>query len=302
MRRTAFLFGFMLTMAMSWCVSSRSDASGLTLLKESCVLRGLEDLTIHDNELLVAHGGNGSLSVFDMDLGRVETVYHLSNGVRNPMRSALFADTAVDPNGFIYATVFHEHKIVVLNDKWEQIRTISTRGKIPGRIRNPIGIAYHDQKIYVAEYKNNRISAFNSDGRFIFSFGSAGLRDSEAPGGFHGPYDIEINDEQLYVTDRENHRVQVFDLNGKFIRQFGRKVLNWPHNLSFDRNDNLYVADLRNNAVQIFEKSGSLKRTLVSGLTVFAKGIEVSDDIMYLTSLKSPKERRLCLRKIKIDN
>lgn len=302
MRRAARLASFGLIMVMALCVMSRGEAVALTLLKESCVLRGLEDLTLHNTDLLVAHGANGSLSVFNMDLGRTATVYHTAESVTRTRRFALFADTAVDPNGVIYATVFREHKIVVLNPKLEEIRTISMRGKIPGRIRNPIGIAYHDQKIYVAEYKNNRISVFTTAGRFVFSFGSVGSRDSEAPGGFHGPYDIEIRDGLLFVTDRENHRIQVFDLNGRFIRQFGKKVLNWPHNMSFDKAGNLYVADLRNNAVQIFDTSGGLKRSLKSGLTLHAKGIEVWNDIMYLTSWKSSEERRLCLRKLRIEN
>ena len=72
--------------------------------------------------------------------------------------------------------------------------------------------------IYVADYFNNRVVKFDSDGNVISQWGSAGSGDGQ----FQNPQDVAIDSlGKLYVTDTNNHRIQKFDSNGQFILKWG---------------------------------------------------------------------------------
>lgn len=76
-------------------------------------------------------------------------------------------------------------------------------------------------RIYVSEYGgNDRISVFDRDEKFLFSFGEPG----SGPGAeFNRPQSIALDAERgrLVVTDACNHRVGVFTLDGKLVRWIG---------------------------------------------------------------------------------
>ena len=72
--------------------------------------------------------------------------------------------------------------------------------------------------IYVADgYGNSRIAKFDSNGKYLKSWGSRG----SAPGQFNIPHTLAIDAQGLvYVGDRANNRIQVFDGEGTFKTQF----------------------------------------------------------------------------------
>jgi len=85
------------------------------------------------------------------------------------------------------------------------------------------GLCCDDEgNLYVADSGWNKIFKFDSNGKFLMSFG----REGQGPGEFMGqrmryPLDITFgNDKKLYINDPGNSRISVFTKNGKFVRQY----------------------------------------------------------------------------------
>ncbi len=92
-------------------------------------------------------------------------------------------------------------------------------------------------------------------------------------GTFNGATDVawDSND-NIYVSDGYvNSRIAKFDKNGNWIKSwgsFGRGgdhanenpgMINNPHNIQIDRNNNVYVADRGNRRIQVFDTDGTFK-------------------------------------------
>jgi DNA-binding beta-propeller fold protein YncE len=91
---------------------------------------------------------------------------------------------------------------------------------VPGdNFNRPTDVAWDAQgNIYVADgYGNSRIAKFDSNGKYLKSWGSRG----SGPGQFNIPHTLAIDAQGLvYVGDRANNRIQVFDGEGTFKTQF----------------------------------------------------------------------------------
>lgn len=112
-----------------------------------------------------------------------------------------------------------------------------------------------------------------------------------AKGHFNIPCGLAIRETEhglcIYVVDRDNNRIQMFDSNGRFILQWGAKgsddgQLDYPNDLSVDKNGYVYVVDAGNNRVQKFAPDGSFIKRFGgkgkgSGHFFFPQGITVDD-------------------------
>lgn len=89
---------------------------------------------------------------------------------------------------------------------------------------------------------NNRVMKFDSNGKFIKTWGSTGREYGE----FRDPHALAMDSTgRLFVGDRANNRVQIFDQDGNHLEtwtQFGR-----PSGLFIDGDDMLYAADSESN-------------------------------------------------------
>ena len=122
------------------------------------------------------------------------------------------------------------------------------KGNPPEALTEPTDVVTDPSNgdIYVAESHTDvtdpnlvgRISVFNKTGKFLRSFGKAGM----APGDFRTPHALEFDSQgRLIVADRHNHRVQILTKDGKFVREFddfGRSS-----GLAIDKNDVIYTTD-----------------------------------------------------------
>ncbi len=85
------------------------------------------------------------------------------------------------------------------------------------RLQHPLGVAYHDGTVYVADTYNHRIKALDP------SVGSVlGLLGDGQPGDalgdrprFREPNGLSIANDRLYIADTNNHRICVADLAGR---------------------------------------------------------------------------------------
>jgi sugar lactone lactonase YvrE len=117
-----------------------------------------------------------------------------------------------------------------------------TIGVGAGELESPGNLAVSpDGSIYVADYSNNRVDVFGTDGSFRFAFGAnvdpaggnvctpaSGCRPGESSGGAGGmkfPESVALDEEgNVYVADTSNSRIDVFTADGAFIRAFGAGV------------------------------------------------------------------------------
>jgi len=147
-------------------------------------------------------------------------------------KSAWGEGTSVNPHGVsigpdknIYCVDAGDHTVKQFNAEGKLIQTIGTPGKSSGRMSgtpfcHPTHAAVSSKTgdIFVSDgYSNAVVHKFDSDGKFIMSWGRSGTD----PGEFNTVHNIAIdNDDWVYIADRENHRIQIFDTNGKFQTQW----------------------------------------------------------------------------------
>ena len=92
-----------------------------------------------------------------------------------------------------------------------------------------------DDNIFVADWRNDRVQSFTSDGKWLASFGTpgtggdcynarvkGGITYSDAPvGQFNRPTGVCVDqDGDIYIADWLNNRVQVLTPDGRFITEF----------------------------------------------------------------------------------
>jgi len=121
--------------------------------------------------------------------------------------------------------------------------------------------------IYACNTYENQIQIFDSEGKFISSFGSEGSENGQ----FKDPWGIAINSKgNIIVSDQNNHRIQIFESYRRFISKFGSKgkengQFDSPKGICVDkRNNNIYICDSGNHRIQIFDSEGKFISTFGS--------------------------------------
>lgn len=80
------------------------------------------------------------------------------------------------------------------------------------RLQHPLGVAYHDNLIYVADTYNNKIRTIDKLGnvKTLAGTGAPGLADQ--PAQFDEPAGLSIGGGGLYVADTNNHAIRTVDV------------------------------------------------------------------------------------------
>ena len=128
-----------------------------------------------------------------------------------------------------------------------------SRGSGNGQLNHPVGITTHDNKVFVTEDSNHRISVFHTNGQFSHMIGKGQL-------GY--PYDVTVNtNNQLLVADYQHHCIYTFTLDGNYVSKFAtgsaEGQLSYPSSLTIDLYGFILVAEY-GNRVSIFNKDGKL--------------------------------------------
>ena len=123
----------------------------------------------------------------------------------------------------------------------------------------PTAMAFDaEDRLHVVDEGNNRVTVFDSDGGFLWKWGSYGAGDGE----LDGPSGIAFDSEGIcYVSDQHNSRVQKFTGTGELLAKWGELgggpgQFNMPWGVGVDSDDNVYVADWRNDRIQKFSSGG----------------------------------------------
>lgn len=108
------------------------------------------------------------------------------------------------------STQIKEYQLVT---KWGSL------GIEPGKFDGQNNAAGTAEFVYVADYNNERIQKFTSDGQFVKMWGGTY---GEADGEFKKPHGVAVDsDGNVYVSERSGLRIQKFDPDGNFIAKWG---------------------------------------------------------------------------------
>ena len=113
--------------------------------------------------------------------------------------------------------------------------------------------------VYIADFMNNRIQKFDSEGNFITKWGTPGTGDGQ----FYQPTGITVDSlGNVFVTEFRNDRIQKFDSEGNFITKWGSEgsgdgQFDTPLGVAVDSTDSVYVADFNNRRIQKFDSEGN---------------------------------------------
>ena len=159
-----------------------------------------------------------------------------------------------DSNNHLYVVDYYNHRIQKFDVSGEYLHQFGSRGSGSGQLNGPVGITTHNNKVFVTEDGNQRISLFHTNGQFSQIIGKAQL---------DWPYDVAVNtNNQLLVADWGHHCIYTFTLDGNYVSKFatrgsGRGQLYCPHGVTTDLYGFILVADSSNHRVSVFNKDGN---------------------------------------------
>lgn len=143
-------------------------------------------ITTNGKQLFIADSESSSIRAIDLDLnGRVETIVGLD----------LFEFGDVDGKG----------------------REV--------RLQHPLGVLFHDGKIYVADTYNHKIKVVdpeNKTSKTYLGSGNPGYKDGKSPE-FFEPGGLAISGNNLYIADTNNHRIRVVDISTGIVSTLNLK-------------------------------------------------------------------------------
>ncbi len=119
------------------------------------------------------------------------------------------------------------------------------QGNYPGMLLRPHGMQFDSQqRLFVDDVDNFRISVYNHSGKFLYSWGHGGLY----PGGLNPPHGLFLDRNDDVFVDNFYGPAQKFTADGHFLRAFASTdPPNGPiiyHTLNGDRWGDIYITVL----------------------------------------------------------
>lgn len=127
-----------------------------------------------------------------------------------------FSPSDIDIRGDeLFISDIKAHQILVLDiSTGEILRRIGEKGRMEGQLFHPTSIKIFENKIFIVDSTNNRVSIFDLNGNYIDSLGSIGDR----PGNFVRAKGIDIDKQgRIYVIDSAFQNVQIFNKEKKLL-------------------------------------------------------------------------------------
>lgn len=217
----------------------------------------VEDFAVDTKgRLLATDAAHAYVQVFDLHTGKFVTRFGGKGDEDQHLDKP--EGISVAPDGRIFVADYNTGYVKVYDADYKWLMTFSDYGSEPGENIKSEFTDIRDSLYYMPEAGNHRISVWDLQGSFKFSFCKPG----KALGELNNPEAAKFNSQGvLYVADLKNDRIQIFTKEGKFVKAFGKSgsgpgELKAPAGISFDRHDNLYVGEIGNDRIQVFTKEG----------------------------------------------
>ena len=198
-----------------------------------------------DGVWAVIDGSYHCVHIFD---GQDQLVRNFnSNGKRNGQFSHP-CGLAFDANNHLYVSDRDKHRVQKFNISGGYLLQFGHYGTGNGQLYSPGGITVHNERLYIAENSNRRISVFQLNGQFCCIIGSGQLsypRDVTVSGNGH-----------LLVADTDNNCITSFTLDGTYVGRFNIDQLSYPTVLTTDVHGFVLVTDSSNDRVTVFDQNG----------------------------------------------
>ena len=206
----------------------------------------------------IAFGKNGMWAVVDS----IEHCVYIFDGQDQLIRKVdshgngqLYNPKGVtfDSNNHLYVADYNNNRVQKFEVSGKHLYQFGSYGSGNGQLDHPVGITIHNNKVFVPEEGNRRISVFHTNGLFSHIIGKGQLGD---------PYDVTVNtNNQLLVADHSHHCIYTFTLDGNYVSKFAtqgakRSQIHEPCGLTTDLCGFILVADTDNHRVSIFNKDG----------------------------------------------
>lgn len=183
-------------------------------------------------------------------------------------------DLAAGNDGTIYVTDTDHNRIQVFTPAGEFKYQFGKQGNKEGELDYPAGIVVDSKEnVYVAEVLNQRISVFDSQGKFLRF-----LTSREQNPVVRSPTAIAIDSEdRIYVIDKWDHKIKKLSTDGKLLFTLGglgqaKGKFQYPLGLAVNARGDIAVSDTGNSRVQVFDPEGRLL-TVISGYFDTPSGI-----------------------------
>ncbi len=156
--------------------------------------------------LYVTDTGRDQVILFDLN-GRYIKAYGIK-GQFNPTDVKVIKER-------LYVCDSKGNQIHVLNkNTGEPLFKIGASGHKEGELYHPSNISIYNNKIFVSDTTNFRVSIFDLEGKYLGKFGKIGRK----PGQFVRPKGIEVDrNGRIYVVDSSFQNVQVFNDEFKLL-------------------------------------------------------------------------------------
>ena len=120
----------------------------------------------------------------------------------------------------------------------------------------------------MADYDNNRVEKFDSNGKYLTQWGSYGTSNGQ----FEGPSGIAVDSSNnVYVADiGNNNRIEKFSSSGNYLTQWGSSgsgngQFYSPQGIAVDSTGNfIYVADFGNHRIQVFVNNANIVPPIIT--------------------------------------
>lgn len=166
-------------------------------------------LTLPDGTFWAGAYGSNELLHFDVNGVIIERSRGPVGGFDRPFGLARFSD------GRILVAEMAADRVSVIAPGGSYISSFGSSGRGPGQLLGPQYLALDSaENVYVTDFGNARISVYNREGEFLFSFGNK----SPLFPGLSAPTGIAILDDRVFVADSIAGSLHEFDISGNYIR------------------------------------------------------------------------------------